>query len=603
MSLVSLHQVGLSFGHRALYQSLSLSVNEGDRIGIIGANGVGKSSLLRLITGDETPDCGTVARRKDLRIAQVPQNPSFPPSSTAEDVVLEELARMDARAGSDPLDPTVRASTILSRLGFVDVGRPAGELSGGWLKRLALAVCLVQEPELLLLDEPTNHLDLEGVLWLEQWLAGSRITCIVITHDRAFLEAVATRVVEIGREYPDGLLVSEGGYSRFLERRSEYLAARSRAAESLENRVRNEVEWLRRGPKARTTKAKGRIDMAHNLIAELDEMKAQAVKGSTSIAFSGTGRRTRRLMVARGLTKTRGGRLLFQNLDLLLKPGLRLGLLGENGSGKTTLLKVLAGQLEADEGEVLRAEGLRVVWFDQKREILDPELLLRKALCEDGDSVVFEGRSIHVEGWARRFGFESYQLETPVRHLSGGELAKVHIARLMRTEADVLLLDEPTNDLDLPTLEVLESALQAFPGAVVLVTHDRYLLDQVSSALLGLDGRGVASLVADLDQWREVLERSRKPAAQPEGKRADPAKPAAGRKRLTYLEQKEYGSIEVRIAEAERALAAANEHLCDPLVASQHLRATEALVRLQQAQTHLDELYARWEYLEAKASG
>ncbi|RJO63469.1 MAG: ABC transporter ATP-binding protein [Myxococcales bacterium] len=598
--LLNLNQISLSYGDRRLFDGLSLSINEGERIGIIGANGAGKTSLLRLMAGEEIPEGGTVSRQKKLRVGLVSQKPDFPSERTVEQVLLAQLEAGVSLNQEDPQEGMVRAAVILDKLGFADARQTVGELSGGWLKRLALAVALAKAPELLLLDEPTNHLDLEGILWLEQWLRNSRITNVVISHDRAFLEAVATRIVEVNRAYPGGLLACDGGYSRFLEYRAEFRAAQAQALESMENKVRNEIEWLKKGPKARTSKDKGRIENAHQLIDELADLRARNRETTTRIEFSASGRKSKRLLAARGLSMQLGGRALFKDLDLLLKPGLRLGLVGANGSGKTTLLKILADRLQPDSGLVERSHNLRIVLFDQKRDNLNPDQLLRKALCEDGDSVIFQGRSIHVEGWARRFGFQSQQLDTPLGRLSGGEQAKAHIARLMLVQADVLLLDEPTNDLDLPTLEILEENLQEFPGAIVLVTHDRYLLDQVSTALLGLDGQGGCAVVADYAQWLQHMEQARKPAADGEPKKERKPREAKGRKKLTYTEQREYDALDENIAAAEAALRALESQLHDPAVASDHLQAAETYRQLQEAQKRVDEIYRRWEELETK---
>ena len=600
--LLSLNQITMSYGAKQLFSNLSFYVDEGDRIGIIGANGAGKSTLLRLMEGAETPESGTVARKKDLRLGVVSQIPDLPLDQTIQQVVLDQLTAIQTFDQDDAQDRIDRASIILNVLGFANAQQAIGELSGGWLKRVALAVALVGAPEVLLLDEPTNHLDIEGILWLEQWLRNGRITSVVISHDRAFLEAVATKIVEVNQAYPDGLLSCDGGYSRFLARREEFLASQAQAIESLENKVRNEIEWLKRGPKARTTKAKGRKDSAYQLISELSDLRMRTKPGElANIEFSASGRKTKRLLVATGLSVRRGGRILFTDLDLLLKPGLCLGLVGGNGSGKTTLLKILAGEMQPDSGEVHRAEGLRIVMFEQKKQHFASDCPLGKALCEEGDSVVFQGRAIHVAGWARRFGFQPHQLDTPLGRLSGGEQAKVHIARLMLVAADVLLLDEPTNDLDLPTLEILEQNLKEFPGAIILVTHDRYLLDQVSTALLGLDGQGGCAMVADWTQWLAHMEELRKPPADSERKKTKKLKDSKGKKKLSYLEQKEYDDLEENIIAAEETLRSLGALLNEPIIASDHVRAVEVYNQVQEAQNRVDSLYTRWAELEAKA--
>jgi ATP-binding cassette subfamily F protein uup len=597
-TLISCHHLAKSHGARTLFSELSLNIAPGERLGIIGANGAGKSSLLRILAGIDAPDAGQRMQRKGLRIALVEQEPAF----EAEDTVDSALQR--GGAALDEAERRLRAAELASRLGFADAEQPVAALSGGWRKRLAIARALMPEPELLLLDEPTNHLDLEGILWLQDLLARAAFGFALVTHDRALLQAVCGRVAELDPRHPGGLLLVDGDYGDFLERRGQQLAARDQHAQALANKVRREVAWLRRGPKARATKAKDRLDRAAALQAELAALREQRPGQAAAVSLSATGRRSRRLLAARGLSASRGGRLLFSDLDLLLHPGLKLGLVGPNGSGKSTLLELLAGRRAPDAGHIARVDGLRVALFEQGRQALDPAQSLRRSLAPDGDQVIFQGRSQHVVGWARRFGFRAEQLDARVGSLSGGERARIAIARLMLEPADVLLLDEPTNDLDIPTLETLEDSLLAFPGALVLVTHDRALLDRVADLILGLDGRGGSRLVADLEQWirrPEPTERDA-PSQAPAAGGAAGSRPAARRKptKLGYLEQRELDGMEAAIEAAEAELDAAEATLADPAVASD----AEALLERQQqqaaAQARVDALYERWAELEAK---
>src|SRR6059036_39395 len=493
--LLSCEAVSMAYGSRSLFDDLSFGLFEGDQAGLVGPNGSGKSTLLKILTGVATPDRGVRSLRGGVRVGYVPQDPVFSPGGTVGDVVMAALA------GVDDEDRPGRVAQALGRAGFADGRVDVDTLSGGWRKRLAIARELAAAPDILLMDEPTNHLDVEGILWLEDVLTERARACLVVSHDRYFLEHVATRMLELNRVYPDGLFEAEGRYSEFLARRDEFLRGQQAYQESLANTVRREIEWLRRGAKARSTKAKGRIKEAGRLIAELDDARARAVAAPAGIDFTSSQRRTRRLLVTRGLTKSLGGRLLIRDLDLTITPGMRIGLLGPNGSGKTTLLNLLAGELSPDAGEIERADGLRVVRFEQERGGLDPDQSLRRALVPEGHSVVWRGRSVHVASWAKRFLFRPEQLEVPVGRLSGGEQARILIARLMREPADLLILDEPTNDLDIPTLEVLEDSLAEFDGALVLITHDRYMMDRVATMVLGLDGFGDAELFADQTQW------------------------------------------------------------------------------------------------------
>jgi ATP-binding cassette subfamily F protein uup len=405
-------------------------------------------------------------------------------------------------------------------------------------------------------------------------------------------------MLELNRAFPGGLFASEGRYSDFLARRDDFLRGQAAYEESLANTVRREIEWLRRGAKARSTKAKGRIKEAGRLIEELEDTRARAAKATPGIDFTSSQRRTRRLLVARGVTTSRGGRRLVTDLDLVVTPGTRLGLIGPNGSGKTTLLDLLAGALAPDAGEIERADGLRVVRFEQERVGLDPGQSLRRALAPEGDAVTWQGRSVHVASWAKRFLFQPEQLELPVGRLSGGEQARILIARLMRAPADVLMLDEPTNDLDITTLEVLEDSLAEFDGALVLVTHDRFMLERVSTMILALDGAGGTATFADYAQW-EAARRATAPAARPTPGRV-PARERARAKRLGYREQRELDGMEETILNAEAAVATCRRAADDPAIASDPTVLQQRYAALEAAQAEVDRLYARWAELEAK---
>jgi ATP-binding cassette subfamily F protein uup len=454
------------------------------------------------------------------------------------------------------------------------------------------------------MDEPTNHLDVEGILWLERVLAADARAFLVVSHDRYFLEHVARRVLELNPAYPQGLFEAAGRYSEFLARRDEFRRGQAAYEESLANTVRREIEWLRRGAKARSTKAKGRIKDAGRLIAELDDARARQRVGTVGIDFTSSQRRTRRLLVARGLAKSLGERLLLRGLDLAITPGTRVGLIGPNGSGKTTLLSLLAGALPPDAGEVERADDLRIARFEQERSRLVPDQPLRRALAPEGDAFTFQGRSIHVAAWAKRFRFRPEQLEVPVGHLSGGEQARVLIASLMRDPADLLILDEPTNDLDIPTLEVLEESLAEFDGGLVLVTHDRLMLERVATVILALDGAGGAETFASYSQWEAAQSRSAGVATLPEARDGltsrERGRQSPRPKRLGYLEQREWDGMEQAILGAEVALKEAQHALDDPTIVSDAavLQARHAAV--EAAHAEVARLYARWAELEAK---
>jgi ATP-binding cassette subfamily F protein uup len=600
--IISAQGLSKRYGVAPLFQNISFTVSEGDRIGVIGPNGSGKSTLLEMLIGRVKPDSGDVAIRKGTRLSYVAQISEFAAGVTIRSVIEAALER-----GAVPeAERASRFAETLGRAGFTELDAHAATLSGGWRKRLAIAEALVQAPDILLLDEPTNHLDLAGIQWLESVLQNAAFACVVVSHDRYFLENVANEMVELNRAYEDGALRVGGNYSAFLEAKEEYLHAQKKRQESLENRVHTELEWLRRGPKARATKAKARIDKAHEMIGELADMNARSRTSSAEIDFSATNRKTKQLITLEGVSYGVGSRTLFKDIHFSVTSGMRVGLVGPNGSGKTTLLRLMRGDIKPESGKIRRAEGLRIVYFDQNRE-LDPDITLRRALAPDSDAVIYQDRVIHVASWAERFLFSAENLNQRVGRLSGGERARVLIAQLMLQPADVLLLDEPTNDLDIPTLEILEESLLEYSGALVLVTHDRFMLDRVSTVVVGLDGFGAAERFADYSQW-EGWQRAQLAMAAPKsanGNRrprsaGDEAPRAAAKKKLSHTETREFAAIEGRIVEAEQILQSKRAALEDPVITSDRMSLQNACTQLDEAQKSVDALYARWAELEQK---
>jgi ATP-binding cassette subfamily F protein uup len=638
-----------TFGTRTLFTNVALAVDERERLALIGPNGSGKSTLLKILAGLESTDDATnpeIAILKGVRVAYVAQADRFPEGSTVRSAVIDALDADRPAHLHDDHEIELAAEMTLERVGFTDLSLPAASLSGGQRKRLAVARELAKEPDLLLLDEPTNHLDVDGIDWLESILASGidtmhgrhQFASIVVTHDRLFLESVATRIVELSRAYPGGTFSVKGNYSEFLRRKTEFLDGQAKAEQALANQVREDLRWLSRGAKARRTKSKSRIDASFDRIDELEELRARnAPAKAAGIDFAATDRQTHKLLAARALTKSLGGRRLFTDLDLLLSPNEILGLLGPNGSGKTTLIKIVTGEIEPDPptpealraaaeavnlplstpapGTLRRADNLRVVLFSQHRTELDPALSLAEAFSPHTDSVIYRGKVLHVNTWAARFLFTKDQLKNPVRALSGGEQARVHIARLMLEPADILILDEPTNDLDIPSLEVLEESLEDFPGAVVLVTHDRAMLARLSTKILALDGRGNARYFVDYDQWERspFREPATEPAAPVRENREPPPEipshlsatptpqPPTPKKKLSYKEQQELGGMESAIHAAEKSLADAAAQMNDPKVIADHKRFTAACNAHADAQTKLDALFARWAELDARS--
>ena len=594
--LLAVRSVAKSYSARPLFDDLTFDISLGERVGLIGPNGAGKSTLIKILVGTETPDSGERSASRDLRLAFVAQSDDFAPGITVLDAIMEQLLKR----GDDHHEAEARAESALRTHYFTDLTQAVSSLSGGWRKRLAIVRAVMSDPNLLLMDEPTNHLDPEGVWWLEGLLVRSNLTCLVASHDRWFLERVSTRVVEISPRYPGGCFSAVGSYDEFLGYREAFFASEAKRQEVLTNQVKREEEWLRRQPKARTVKAAFRVKDAGRLQQELADVSwRNAQKRTMGLDFTATGRRTNDLITCTGIAARIGERTLFSGLDFGLSPGTRLGLLGLNGSGKSTLLRILSGERETDAGTVKRAQGLRTVVFHQDRSRLDPEKSLRKALCPNGDTVNYRGSSIHIIGWAKRFLFRPDQLDLPVKQLSGGEQARILLSLIMLAPADVLLLDEPTNDLDIPSLEVLEDCLVEFPGTVVLVTHDRYLLDRVSTMLIALDGKGGAEPMADYAQWQRIQEERITALAPQTGAAAKSAK-----KVLTGLsgkERRELENIEATIARADEALTAAQDEV--DANATDAAKLTLACEVLNKAQDDVDRLYARWAELEAKAKG
>jgi len=619
--ILNAQSVTKQFGATPLFKDINLTVEDGDRIGLIGPNGAGKSTLLAVLAGQVEPDSGEVAVRKRARAAYVPQDSRFGAGLTIRQVLEQALAA----AHVNEAEREGRLRELTGRAGFADLNAEAASLSGGWRKRLAITEAMVIEPEVMLLDEPTNHLDLAGIEWLEELLRASSFAAVTVSHDRYFLESTSSQIVELNRIFADGLFRVKGTFSRFLEEKQAYLESQTKQQESLRNQVKTEIEWLRRGPKARTTKSKARIDSANEMIGQLKAMDSRTTVNTAGIDFEASQRKTKRLVefdnVSLAVPASLDGdenktRLLFTGLNFILTAGMKVGLVGPNGSGKTTLLRLLRGEIEPAEGTIKRAENLRMVYFSQMRE-LDESLTLRRALAPEGDGVIHQGRTVHVASWAARFLFTGEQLNQPVRNLSGGERARVLIAKLMLEPADVLLLDEPTNDLDIPTLEILEENLLDFPGALVLVTHDRYLLNRVSSTVLGLDGRGNTGRFADYAQWEDWLEEqdAQEKSGEDRGKtarRADGSSAAqktgsdsppatGGKKKLSYIEAREFAAIEKRVEESDARLAAARDRVEHPDVAINATALQEALLELDAAQHENDALYARWAELTEKA--
>jgi ATP-binding cassette subfamily F protein uup len=600
--LLSAQNLARSYPTKTVFSGLSVGIHEGDRIGLVGANGAGKSTLLRILAGLETPDEGHLAPRKNLKTCFIEQENPFSLEQTPNTALLAYASQQ----GLDPDDATVQVAVALSQAGFERTDLPLSQYSGGWQKRVSLARALIGEPDLVLWDEPTNHLDWEGLAWLQDLLKQAPFAWLLISHDRHILQTCAGQIADLSPIYPDGIKLYQCRYQQFQEQRDEYLATLASQRASLANKVRREEAWLRSGVKARGTKSRSRIDEANRLIEDLRQLRGRLDQSEVTLEFAASGRKTKRLWVGQHLAHGYDGRLLFQDCNLALTQGLKLGILGPNGCGKSTLLKIIAGSITPQQGEIETAQDLRCLYFSQDRNHLEMTKTVQDNLCESGgDMVRFRGEMIHVVSWAKRFKLTPEHLNLTVDNLSGGEQARVALAKMMLQPADLLLLDEPTNDLDLESVETLEEALSEFPGAMVLVSHDRAFLENLCVAYIGFDGQGHADYFASVGQWQSAWQKAQAPATRASGPakaRQDSGRGAARKSanRLSYKDKRELEQMEEQIMSAEQVLAEAQQRLEQPAVIQDPDQLRDASAALDKAQSEVDALYARWAELEEK---
>ncbi len=604
-TLLDLRDFRKSYGARTLFDGVDLSVLEGEKVGVVGRNGSGKSTLFRILAGLEGMESGTLALRRDLRVGYLPQDPELDPEATIRETVAAALD-----PSLDEWDRDHRVDTILTRLGVGGWDRRVGPLSGGERRRTALARTLLSEPELLLLDEPTNHLDADTILWLEETLFDFRGAVLVVTHDRYFLDRVVDRIVEVSTH---GLQSYEGGYTEYLEARAEREARLAVEEAKRLKLLEKELAWARRSPPARTGKQKARRARAFEEVAKQKERDRSRIR-EVELEMAEGPRLGRKVLEAEGLTKGYDGRALVNGFSDRLLAGERIGIVGPNGAGKTTLLRLLIGEESPDAGTVTLGENTRFGYFDQARE-LDPEITVARAVS-DSDWVEPGGRRMHLKGYLDRFLFPPEVHAQPVRVLSGGERNRLLLARLFLEEVNLLILDEPTNDLDLDTLALLEDTLEEFGGCVLVVTHDRYLLDKLATSLLVFEGDG--RIHRHHGGWDSYLARregarAREEEARKEGERRErelraaqareQAKAArAPRAKLTFREERELAELPDRIEALEAERDELSARLADPAFyqgAPGEISGTTR--RFQEVEEELERAYARWMELEEAA--
>ena len=558
MPLVSLDQVSIAYGHAPLLDRVSLQVEPGERIAVIGRNGTGKSTLLRIIEGSLAPDSGSVWHQRGTRLSRLEQDVPLSSDRLVFDVVHDAL---DAHTDEDEWQREQRVRLVLSRLSLDGTAR-VDALSGGWRRRVLLGRALVGQPDVLLLDEPTNHLDIEAIRWLEDFLSAYRGAVMFVTHDRVFLERLATRIVELDR----GQLVSwPGDYAAFLRRKDAALAVEATANDKFDKKLAEEETWIRRGIKARRTRNEGRV---RALLAMREQRTARRAQlGDVRLQMEATDPSGKVVFEAEGIWKSYDGSPVVSDFSTRVMRGDRIGLIGPNGAGKTTLLRLLIGELTPDAGEVRHGANVQIAYYDQQREQLDPDRTVVDTVGDGNDTIIVNGHPRHVMGYLQDFLFAPERARSPVKALSGGERNRLLLARLMTRPANVLVLDEPTNDLDLETLELLEEQLLEWSGTLLLVSHDRRFLDNVVTSTIAFEGNGRwQEYVGGYADWlRQSASRSPVHGSEPGGSAVEeptvhhsPTQTATGvsveratKRKLSYKEQRELQALPERIAALE----------------------------------------------------
>lgn len=610
--LISTYQLEKSFAGRTLFSGVSLGLEDGDKVGLVGPNGAGKSTLMKILAGETSADGGTVTPKKGLRLGFLPQTPVFAEGETIMQALLAKAADKD--------EALALAYEWMSRMDLWDFGEDflVEKLSGGWQKKVALARELITQPELLLLDEPTNHLDVVSILWLEEFLQRAPFAFLMVTHDRLFLQRVVNKVFDLDPRNPNNLLSVKGDYVQYLETKEQLLAAQAQREQVLKNTLRRETEWLRRGAIARLKKQTARINRAGDLGEEVGALTEKNRVRVADISFGDAERNPQKLMELKNVKKAYNGKTLFEDFSFLVTPKTRLALLGENGSGKSTLIRILLGLEKPDQGSVFVSDKVKISYFEQGRQGLDLKSSVLKNVCPDGDYVFFQGQYVFGRSYLERFLFSRQQMDLPVERLSGGEQSRLRLAQLMLQDASVLVLDEPTNDLDVATLEVLSDAIRGFNGAVILVTHDRYFMDQVATDILSFprketQPKHLVKFTGYL-QWEEAwtdqetatsANAPRDKAASTQDVGAEKGSSSGGGKtvRMSYKLKLELEGMESKILGLEEKLAQAQAESRSTEVVSDAKKVQELYALISQLQHELEISYARWAELEKIAKG